>query len=331
MRILPLLLLAMLGGAAEPLRLVASVPDLGDLAREVGGDAVVVTVLARGDEDPHTVELRPAFISALAQADVLLEMGLDYDTHWINAALVQNPRPSLLRLKAHEAVTLIKPPVEDDGHGHGHGHGHDHGHQHAAGNPHFLCDPVAAAQVCLALGHTLGLQRPDDANALRQRGEAAALRLARALVGPAACDRLGTPVVLKAMAAGDPTPLIGTDLGGWLGRTAALRGLPLIADHDGWPYLARRFDLAIVGFLEPSPGVPSSTAHLGKVVALGKGAGVRAVIISPWSDSRQADTVSKALNVPTLVLAPQSAALPNAPDYHAAVEWNISTLERLAR
>ena len=35
------------------LNVVATTPDLGSIAREVGGDRVEVTSLAKGTEDPH--------------------------------------------------------------------------------------------------------------------------------------------------------------------------------------------------------------------------------------------------------------------------------------
>ncbi len=326
MRSVLLLLTAGLLAAAEPLNLVASVPDLGDLATRVGGDAVRVTTLARGDEDPHSVEPRPAFVTALAKADALLEIGLDYDTHWLDEAGAT--RAGLVRLKTHEAVDIIKAPSKD-GHDH-HGHGHA-GHQHAEGNPHFLCDPVAGAQVCLALGAALGRLRPADQAAFTSRAEATALDLAEALVGPAAVARVGREGTLAALANNDLRPFQGPDLAGWMGRLKPLAGVPLIADHDGWPYLARRFDLALVAFLEPEPGVPTSTSHLAGIVAKSKTLGVRGLLVSPWADNRQVQTVAKAIERPVAILAPQTGALAAASGYRATIETNVAALEAVTR
>ena len=46
-------------------------PTYGSLAREIGGDKVDVTVLAKPTEDPHFVDARPSFVVKLRQADVL--------------------------------------------------------------------------------------------------------------------------------------------------------------------------------------------------------------------------------------------------------------------
>jgi ABC-type Zn uptake system ZnuABC Zn-binding protein ZnuA len=37
----------------KPIQVCATVPDLGSLTQELGGDQVSVTVFAKGKEDPH--------------------------------------------------------------------------------------------------------------------------------------------------------------------------------------------------------------------------------------------------------------------------------------
>jgi zinc/manganese transport system substrate-binding protein len=43
---------------------VATTEDLASLAREIGGDKVAVTGLAKGYQDPHHVDPKPSFIIA---------------------------------------------------------------------------------------------------------------------------------------------------------------------------------------------------------------------------------------------------------------------------
>ena len=57
------------------LKVVATLPDLGALAREVGGDKVDVSVLAKPTEDSHFVDARPSFVVQLRDADVLIDGG----------------------------------------------------------------------------------------------------------------------------------------------------------------------------------------------------------------------------------------------------------------
>src|SRR5262249_56026084 len=59
--------------AQAKLNVVATLPDFGSFAREIGGDKVSVTVLAKATEDPHFVDARPSFVVSLRNADVLID------------------------------------------------------------------------------------------------------------------------------------------------------------------------------------------------------------------------------------------------------------------
>src|SRR5690242_15979913 len=80
---LSVLLLAARLAHADPLRVCATTPDLGAIARAVGGDDVAVTVFAKGTEDPHFVEAKPSFVKELATADLLVVGGLELEVGWL--------------------------------------------------------------------------------------------------------------------------------------------------------------------------------------------------------------------------------------------------------
>src|SRR6266487_706968 len=61
--------------AQAKLNVVATLPDFGSLAREIGGDKVDVTVMAKPTEDPHFVDARPSFVVSMRSADVLIDAG----------------------------------------------------------------------------------------------------------------------------------------------------------------------------------------------------------------------------------------------------------------
>ncbi|HVO95338.1 MAG TPA: hypothetical protein VMT22_20950, partial [Terriglobales bacterium] len=48
-------------GFAQPIRVVATFPDLADITRQVGKELVTVDSLATGVEDPHGVPMKPSF------------------------------------------------------------------------------------------------------------------------------------------------------------------------------------------------------------------------------------------------------------------------------
>lgn len=82
MLILLILLLATLPAAAhEPaLRVIATTTILADVARNVGGDRVTVEALIPPDADGHAWQPTPADVLKVAQADLLLVVGVDYET-----------------------------------------------------------------------------------------------------------------------------------------------------------------------------------------------------------------------------------------------------------
>src|SRR3982750_2481064 len=87
--------LALALSADAKLNVVATLPDFGSLAREVGGDKVDVTILAKPTEDPHFVDARPSFVVALRSADVLIAGGAELELGWL-PPLLQNARNAKL-------------------------------------------------------------------------------------------------------------------------------------------------------------------------------------------------------------------------------------------
>src|SRR5262245_26158965 len=102
--------------AQAKLNVVATLPDFGSLAREIGGDKVNVTVLAKPTEDPHFVDARPSFVVSLRNADVLIDGGAELELGWL-PPLLQNARNPKIdvgkpgRVQASEGVRLMNVPA----------------------------------------------------------------------------------------------------------------------------------------------------------------------------------------------------------------------------
>lgn len=71
------------GAMAKTLNVVTSFSVLGDMTRQVGGDAVNVTTLVGPDGDPHTFEPSPKESALLSKADVVVVNGLGLEG-WID-------------------------------------------------------------------------------------------------------------------------------------------------------------------------------------------------------------------------------------------------------
>src|SRR5256885_2831879 len=86
--------------AQAKLNVVATLPDFGSLAREIGGDKIDIVVLAKATEDPHFVDARPSFVVSLRNADVLIDGGAELELCWLPPLLQNRRNPKIERCKA---------------------------------------------------------------------------------------------------------------------------------------------------------------------------------------------------------------------------------------
>src|SRR4051794_3501461 len=141
------------------LNVVATLPDFGSLAREVGGDKVEVTVLAKPTEDPHFVDARPSFVVALRSADVLVEGGAELEIGWL-PPLLQNARNPKIeagkpgRIVASQGLRLMNVPTNAT---------RAAGDVHVLGNPHFTTDPIIAKAVAQHIAQSFSAIDPANA------------------------------------------------------------------------------------------------------------------------------------------------------------------------
>src|SRR5262245_65354408 len=65
--------------AASKVRVVTTTTDLKALTEAVGGRLVEVDALARGNQNPHDLEVRPSLMLKVRRADLLVTNGLELD------------------------------------------------------------------------------------------------------------------------------------------------------------------------------------------------------------------------------------------------------------
>lgn len=273
------------------LNVVATLPDFGALAREIGGDNVNVTVLAKPTEDPHFVDARPSFVVGLRNADVLIDGGAELELGWL-PPLLQNARNSKLdvgkpgRVQASQGIRLMNVPANVT---------RAAGDVHALGNPHFGLDPIIAKAIAQHIAQAFSTVDPANAATYQsnyQRFEAA----------------------------------INAKLQEWGAVMAPFKGQHVVAYHDSWPYFAHRFGLNIDIFLEPKPGIPPSPSHLAEVIQQMKAGGIKAIIVEPYHDRKIAERVAAAANAKVVDAAQYPGALPNTDSYIKLIDALVSRL-----
>ncbi|MCM2356713.1 MAG: metal ABC transporter substrate-binding protein [Geobacteraceae bacterium] len=313
---------------AGPLRVCATLPDLGSLAREVGGDQVTVTVFAKGLENPHFVEAKPSFVKALSRADLFVQGGLELEAAWA-PVLLQNARngrvlpgnPGYL-----DASTVIAPLEVPTG-----TIDRSMGDVHPEGNPHYLLDPMNGLKVARLIRDRLTELRPANRSYFHERYETFRRKTTGAMVG----EKLAAKYELEKLALLYEQGRLGAFLkerkddallGGWLGKMLPYYGTSVVADHNMWPYFARRFGISVKGFLEPKPGVSPTTSHLGSLVAGMRSEGIRIVIATPYFDAKALKFVADKGGARIVNLAHQAGARQGADDYLGVVDYNVRAL-----
>ena len=129
--------------SAKDLKVVASFSVIADFARNVGGDRVEITTLVGPNGDAHVYEPKPADAKALAQADVILANGLQFEgflPRLIEASGTEAPVVELTKggevlRNSEEEHHHDHEEASADGHDHDHAEGHGH-HHHGEYDPH---------------------------------------------------------------------------------------------------------------------------------------------------------------------------------------------------
>jgi ABC-type Zn uptake system ZnuABC Zn-binding protein ZnuA len=320
-------------GDARLLQVAATVPELGSLVREIGGDQVAVTVFAKGMEDSHFVEAKPSFIKTLSQADLFIQIGMENEAGWV-PVLLQNARNSRILPGARgfvDASTAIVPMDVPTGQV-----DRSLGDVHPAGNPHYLLDPVNGLKVARLIRDKLIELRPDRRPFFAQRYDAFRQRLGVALVGETLAQKYDPEKLAILDEAGKLADFLKTQgdvgqLSGWLGLLRPYYGVKVVADHNLWPYFARRFGLSVVAFLEPKPGLPPTTKHLNEVIELMREQRIRLALANPYFDPRAAQLVAQQTGARIVKMAHQVGARPGTDEYLQMVDYNVRQLAAALR
>ena len=133
-------------------------PYIEQLTKEVAQDKVNISLLSRGDWDPHFVVPKPSLVGKLSDADVLILNGASLEIGWLpplmqssNNAKIQKGTDGYVDLS--EYIKLQDIPKSVD---------RSMGHVHEEGNPHFALDPHNMIPLAEVIMLTLSLH--DDKN-----------------------------------------------------------------------------------------------------------------------------------------------------------------------
>jgi ABC-type Zn uptake system ZnuABC Zn-binding protein ZnuA len=289
--LMTLLALASPGFGQDRIQVVTTTTDLRSLAEAVGGDRVAAVSLVPPNLDAEEYQPKPQDVLRLKQARLIVRVGLDYDL-WLDRLLAQAGRPEISRggpayVDASFAIAVLELRGMSVGPGDGHAHG--------SGNPHYWLDPKNAETITANILEALTRIDPANARTYEANRQAFLTRLNAKLTE-------------------------------WESKLNVLKGVPIVAYHNSWPYFARRFRLDVIGFIETKPGVPPSPSHLADIVRDMRARGVRIVVREPHEPERDVAFVASRAGAQIVKLAASVGVLPGADDYISLFDVNVAAL-----
>ena len=171
--------LGLVNGSAAfaALNILATTPEWGALATEIGGDKVSVYVATTAFQDVHQIEARPSLVARARVVDLVVANGADLEVAWVpllqresGNRKIQEGSPGYF--EATRGLSLLDVPATID---------RSMGDVHALGNPHVHLDPRNLGRVATALAQRLGEIDAANKAEFDTRNKAFQVRLADAI------------------------------------------------------------------------------------------------------------------------------------------------------
>ena len=252
---------------AHALKVFACEPEWAALTRELAGDLASVYTATHALQDPHLVQAKPSLIAAVRNADLVVCTGAELEVAWLPVLLRQAGNPKVQagqpgNFEAAASVRMLDLPTRLD---------RADGDVHAEGNPHIQTDPRNIGLVAVSLAQRLSKIDPTQARTYQAR-------------------------------LADFNRRWGVALQRWSQDAAPLKDLPIVVQHQGFPYLENWLGLRQVAALEPKPGIEPSSSHLSAVLKQLQQQPAKMVIRAAYNDGRGTQWLAERSGLPVVVL-----------------------------
>lgn len=278
------------------LNIFATVPEWGALAKEIGGDKVTVYTATTAVQDPHRIEARPSLLAQARRAQLVLATGAELEIGWLPLVLRDSGNSAIQAgqpgyFEATRFVRMREIPKVLD---------RANGDVHAAGNPHIQLDPRNILSV----------------------GEALTARLAELDASNAAAYRAN----FKAFSGKWQSAIAR-----WEKEAASLRGVPVLAHHSSFVYLAAWLGLKELGMLEPKPGIEPTSGHLSALLERQKTEPARMVLRAAYQSEGPSLWIAGKAAIPAVMLPFTVGGTPEASDLFGLFDDTVQRLLKAIR
>ena len=277
--------------AYAALEIFACEPEWAALTQQLAGDKANIYTATGALQDPHRVEARPSLIARARQANLVVCTGAELEAAWLPTVLRESANPAVQPgrpgyFEAAEYVIMLEIPSRLD---------RADGDVHALGNPHIQTDARNFLPIADALNQRL--IELDPANTAHYQQRLAAFKQQWR-----------------------------TALAHWEKQALPLKGVAIIVQHQGFPYLNAWLGLKQIATLEPKPGMESSAAHLGKVLGDLQQHPARMVLRAAYQNGRASEWLAQRANIPVVVLPFTVGGAPQAGDLFALFDDTIARM-----
>jgi zinc/manganese transport system substrate-binding protein len=283
---------------AAKLRAVATLPELADITRRVGGDLVTVDGIIRGTEDIHQVPMKPSFVTKLNKADAVVFIGLSVEHVFLPGLLdvarnpAMRPDPDTMNcqgpgcIDCSTGVRVLEKPQSLS---------RSQGELHPQGNPHYNLSPANGSQIARNIAG--GLARLDPAHAADYEKN------------------------LKAYLA-ELEPKIAE----WRKMAAPLKGVKAVSYHKDVVYLGDFTGIDFVDTIELKPGVGTTPTHLAELVKKMKDQGVPLIVREQHFEGKTPAWLAEQTGAKIAVIGAMANSLPGTETYIKFSETNLMNL-----
>lgn len=274
--------------APAELKVVATLPWIGSVARDIGGDRVSVTELVKPNQDPHYIEARPSMIAAARKADIVMFNGLDLEIGYLPVIIESSRNPGIQPGKAGFLdCSRFIDPIEIHGRA-----DRSQGDVHPFGNPHYHLSVSQMGKVA--------------------RGIAEAL---------SALDSGNRGLYMANLASFEKK--LAEKRKEWDGR---LKGKSYVAFHRFFEYLAADLGFRITGYVEQRPGIPPSSGHMAELVDSISREKPNALIATSYHGGKAVDFLSKRTGAKAIVLPHEVGSREGIDDWFGLMDRLVKDL-----
>ncbi|MDP1997472.1 MAG: zinc ABC transporter substrate-binding protein [Gallionella sp.] len=291
-RIFCTFLLSLLSGNAHAaLNVFACEPEWAALTQQLAGDKASLYTATGALQDPHHIEARPSLIAKARRADLVVCTGAELEIAWLPVILRESGNNTIQPgssgyFEAAQYVAMLEVPARLD---------RADGDVHALGNPHIQTDARNFLPIAEALGKRLMQLDPANAAYYQQR--------------LTEFNQQWRAAIAK-----------------WEQQAEPLKGVPVIVQHKGFPYLNNWLGLKEVAALEPKPGMEPSAAHLGQVLNELRQHPARMVLRAAYQDARPSEWIAERAHISAVIVPYSVGGTPQATDLFTMFDDTIARL-----